>query len=113
MLTPSKGSKSVAAGRTHPMYVDNPHFDPQSTDPLAKDSTVTREQFFAQLRAVLSHGLADGVEKVDNLARLDLLTQAEGYTFLKHYSSFIAGAAKHMNVLCPYVPGLTSIMVRT
>jgi hypothetical protein len=41
-----------------------------------------------------------------------MLETAKGYTFLRHYSNFIAGAAKQMTVISPYIPGLTSILVR-
>jgi len=64
------------------------------------------------LRDALMHGLPEGPEKFANLSRLDMLETAKGYTFLRHYSNFIAGAAKQMTVISPYIPGLTSILVR-
>ena len=97
---------------TYPIYVDNPHFGAKSADCLANDSTVTSGQLFSQLRDALMHGLPEGPEKFANLSRLDMLETAKGYTFLRHYSNFIAGAAKQMTVISPYIPGLTSILVR-
>jgi hypothetical protein len=97
---------------THLMYVDNPQFAAQSANASAKDSTVTSGEFFAQLRAALTANLSDGSERSTILARLDTLEKAKGYTFLRHYSTFIAGAAHHMAVVSPFVPGLTSILTR-
>jgi hypothetical protein len=97
---------------TYPLYVDNPHFGAKSAGSLTNDSTVTSGQLFSQLRYALIHGLPEGPEKSENLGRLDMLETAKGYTFLRHYSNFIAGAAKQMTVISPYIPGLTSILVR-
>ena len=94
------------------IYVDNPQFDAQSTNISAQHSTVTSGQFFAQLRDALTDSLPDNSERSSILTRLDTLERAKGYTFLRHYSSFIAGAANHMNVVYPFIPGLTSILVR-
>jgi hypothetical protein len=96
----------------YPMYVNNPQFDAQSTNASGNDSTVTSEQLFAQLREALIVSLADGPEKSNTLTRLGMLERAKGYTFLRHYSSFIAGVADHMTVVSPFIPGLTSILVR-
>ena len=101
--------KSIAP---YPMYVNNPQYDPQSTDPVAKDLTVPADQLFAQLRSVLIQSLPEGPEKSDSLARLDALETAKGYTFVRHYSRFVEGVATHMDIVSPYIPGLTSILVR-
>jgi hypothetical protein len=98
--------------RSYPMSVNNPQFNREGTDASANDAMVTGEQFFAQLRGALIDTLPDGPEKSDTLGRLDALEKAKGYTFLRFYSSFIAGAANHMNVVYPFIPGLTSILVR-
>jgi hypothetical protein len=108
--------KDGSAGRDratiYPMYVDNPQFDAQSTNTLAKDLTVTSGQLFAQLREALTDNLPDNSERSVILTRLDALERAKGYTTLRHYSNFIAGAANHMAVVSPFVPGLTSILMR-
>jgi hypothetical protein len=96
----------------YPMYVDNPHYA-QSTNGLAKPLTITSGQLFAQLREALTDNLPDNSERSSILTRLDALERASGYTFLRHYSSFIAGVANHMAVVFPFVPGLTSILIRT
>lgn len=97
---------------TYPIYVDNPHFGAKSAGYLDNDSTVTSGQLFSQLRDALIRSLPEGPEKFENLGRLDMLEAAKGYTFLRHYANFIAGAAKQMTVVSPYIPGLTSILVR-
>jgi hypothetical protein len=84
----------------YPVYVDNPQFD-------------ARGQLFAQLREALTVNLPDDSERSSILTRLDTLEKAKGYTFLRHYSNFIAGAANHMAVVSPFVPGLTSILIRS
>jgi hypothetical protein len=94
------------------IYVDNPQFDAHSTNILARNSSVTSEQLFAQLREALTDSLPDSLERTGILTRLDTLERAKGYAFLRHYSSFIAGAASHMAVVSPFVPGLTSILIR-
>ena|SRR5271155_422734 len=108
--------KNRLAGRNvapiYPMYVDNPRFNAQSNHAVAKDSTVTSEQLFAQLREALTDNLPDNSERSNVLTRLDMLERAKGYTFLRHYSSFISGASNHMGVVSPFVPGLTSILIR-
>jgi hypothetical protein len=108
--------KNRLAGRDvapiYPMYVDNPRFDAHSINPSAKDLSVTSAQLFAQLREALTDNLPDNSERSGILTRLDTLERAKGYTFLRHYSSFIAGAASHMAVVSPFVPGLTSILIR-
>jgi hypothetical protein len=88
------------------MYVNNPQFDAQSTNASGNDSTVTSEQLFAQLREALIVSLPDGPEKSNTLTRLGMLEReerAKGYTFLRHYSSFIAGVADHMTVVSPFI----------
>jgi hypothetical protein len=110
IATTKSGTSQVTP--TYPIYVDNPHFGAESAGCLANDSTVTSGQFFSQLRDALMHGLPEGPEKFANLGRLDMLETAKGYTFLRHYSNFIAGAAKQMTLISPYIPGLTSILVR-
>jgi hypothetical protein len=100
------------SARSYPMNVANPKFNAPETLAPVNDATVTSEQFFAQLRGALTDSLRDGPEKVDTLTRLDALEKAKGYTFLRYYSTFIASAANHMNVVGPFIPGLTSIMVR-
>jgi hypothetical protein len=102
--------RDVAA--VHPMYVDHPRLHAQSTNASPNDPKVTSAEFFAQLRAALTANLADDSERSAILARLDALEKAKGYTFLRHYSAFIAGAANHMAVVSPFVPGLTSILTR-
>jgi hypothetical protein len=97
---------------TYPIYVDNPHFGAKSAGSLGNDSTVTSGELFSQLRDALMHDLPEGPEKFEDLRRLEMLEMAKGYTFLRHYSNFIAGAAKQMAVISPYIPGLTSILVR-
>jgi hypothetical protein len=97
---------------TYPIYVNNPRFDAQRPNVSGNNSTVTSEQLFAQLREALIDSLADGLEKSTTLAQLDALEKAKGYTFLRHYSAFIAGVANHMTVVSPFIPGLTSILVR-
>jgi hypothetical protein len=97
---------------SYPTYVDNPQFDAHSTKISPKDLSVTSEQLFAQLREALIDNLPDDSERSSILTRLDTLERAKGYTFLRHYSSFIAGAAGHMAVVSPFVPGLTSILIR-
>jgi hypothetical protein len=94
------------------MYVDNPQFDAQSTNTLPKDLTITSEQLFAQLREALTINLPDDSERSSILTRLGTLESAKGYTFLRHYSNFIASATNHMAVVSPFVPGLTSILTR-
>ena len=111
VIAPTKSRVSLVAP-TYPIYVDNPHFGAKSAGSLANDPTVTSGQLFSQLRDALIHGLPEGPEKFENLGRLDLLETAKGYTYLRHYSNFIAGAAKQMTVISPYIPGLTSILVR-
>ncbi len=96
----------------YPIYVDNPQFGGPSTKTSARDLTVTSQQLFAQLREALTDNLPDNSERSSILARLDTLERAKGYTFLRHYSSFIASAANHMTVVSPFVPGLTSILIR-
>jgi hypothetical protein len=96
----------------YPMYVDNPQFDAHSTNILTKDLSITSEQLFAQLRKALTDNLPDNSERTGILTRLDTLERAKGYTFLRHYSSFIAGAASHMAILSRFVPGLTSMLIR-
>jgi hypothetical protein len=110
--TVRKKSPFPESAPIYPMYVANPQFDAQSPNALANDSTVTSEQLFAQLREALIVSLADGPEKSNALTRLGMLERAKGYTFLRHYSSFITGAADHMTVVSPFIPGLTSILVR-
>jgi hypothetical protein len=100
------------AAPVHSMYVDNPQLRSQSTNSSPNDATVTGAEFFAQLRAALTSNLPDDSERSAILARLDTLEKAKGYTFLRHYSAFIAGAANHMAVVSPFVPGLTSILTR-
>jgi hypothetical protein len=95
----------------YPMYVDNPYCA-LSTNGL-EDSKITSGQLFAQLREALTDDLPDNPERSSILTRLDALERASGYTFLRHYSSFIAGVANHMAVVFPFVPGLTSILIRT
>lgn len=107
-----KKSENPESVRAYPMSVNNPQFNRKGTDASANDAMVTSEQFFAQLRGALIDRLPDGPERFNTLARLDALEEAKGYTFLRYYSSFIAGAANHMNVVCPFIPGLTSILVR-
>jgi hypothetical protein len=107
-----KKSEHPESVRTYPMSVNNPQFNREGTDASANDAMVTGEQFFAQLRGALINMLPDGPEKSNTLGRLDALEKAKGYTFLRYYSSFIAGAANHMNVVYPFIPGLTSILVR-
>jgi hypothetical protein len=108
--------KNSSAGRdaapVYPMYVDNPQFDAQSTKTFARDLTVTSGQLFAQLREALTDKLPDNSERSSILARLDTLERAKGYTFLRCYSTFIAGTANYMAVVSPFVPGLTSILTR-
>jgi len=108
--------KNSLAGRdaapVYPMYVDNPQFDAQSNKTFGRDPTVTMEQLFAQLREALTDNLRDNSERSGILTRLDTLGRAKGYTFLRHYSNFIAAAANHMTVVSPFVPGLTSILTR-
>jgi hypothetical protein len=94
------------------MYVNNPQFGAQSNNAPESDSTVTSTRLFAQLREALINSLPEGSERSSNLTRLDALEKAKGYTFLRHYSSFIAGVANHMAVVSPFIPGLTSILVR-
>ncbi len=110
IVTMKSGDSRVTP--TYPIYVDNPHFGTNNAGSLADDSTVTSGQLFSQLRNALMHGLPEGPEKIENLGRLDMLETAKGYTFLRHYSNFIAGAAKQMTIISPYIPGLTSILVR-
>jgi hypothetical protein len=100
------------SARSYPMNVANPKFNAPGAHAPVNDATVTSQQFFAQLRGALTDSLRDGPEKVDTLTRLDALEKAKGYTFLRYYSTFIASAANHMDVVCPFIPGLTSIMVR-
>jgi hypothetical protein len=94
------GSVGDDRAPTYPVYVDNAQFD-------------TRGQLFAQLREALTVNLPDDSERSSILTRLDTLEKAKGYTFLRHYSNFIAGAANHMAVVSPFVPGLTSILIRS
>jgi hypothetical protein len=98
--------------RIYPIYVDNPQFDARSSNISAKDLSITSEQLFALLREALTDNLPDNSERFMILTRLATLEKAKGYTFLRHYSSFIAGAASHMAVVAPFVPGLTSILIR-
>jgi hypothetical protein len=100
------------AAPVHSMYVDNPRLRTTSTNSSSNDSTLTSVEFFEQLRAALTSNLPDDSERSAILARLDALEKAKGYTFLRHYSAFIAGAANHMAVVSPFVPGLTSILTR-
>jgi hypothetical protein len=110
--TVRKKSSFPESSHIYPMYVNNPQFDAHSTNASAYDSTVTSEQLFTQLREALILNLADGPEKSNTLTQLDALERAKGYTFLRHYSSFISGVANYMTVVSPFIPGLTSILVR-
>jgi len=105
-------SELPESARNYPMSVKNPKLNAPGACALISDATVTSEQFFAQLRGALTDSLAASPEKFDTLARLDALEKARGYTFLRYYSNFIAGVAHHMSVVCPFIPGLTSILVR-
>ena len=107
-----KKSERPESARSYPMSVTNPQFNREGTEASANDAMVTSEQFFAQLRVALINRLPDGPEKSSILERLGTLEDAKGYTFLRYYSNFIAGAENHMNVVCPFIPGLTSILVR-
>jgi len=107
-----KKSERPESVRSYPMSVGNPKFNPSGNCGSTNDATVTMEQFCAQSRGALIDALPDGSEKSNTLTRLDVLETAKGYTFLRYYSNFIAGVANHMNIVCPFIPGLTSILVR-
>jgi hypothetical protein len=105
-------SELPESARSYPMSVNNPYFNSRGTDASANEAMVTSEQFFAQLRGALIDSLPDGPEKSNTLTRLEALEKARGYTFLRCYSNFIADVGNHMNVVCPFIPGLTSILIR-
>ncbi|MBK6365986.1 MAG: hypothetical protein IPF65_01675 [Polaromonas sp.] len=66
---------------------------------------------FASLTDAISNSQIETAQKVQILAQVDAMKQAQGTTgFLQKYKDFMQNAANHMTVVSPFIPALTTLI---
>jgi hypothetical protein len=83
----------------------------QSDDRSINILSVTNERLFTGIASAISDQVADEAQRTQMLDKLTALKQADAKTIGERYREFIATAADHMELLTPFLPALTAILV--
>lgn len=106
-FTPTE--QRAAQGVTNNFYGDNARINQNSTD--NSTNTVVHGNLFGDLKTSIEQGVSDEVERralVDAIA--DMQSEQGKVGFAGAYGKFISLAANHMQLVSPFLPGLTLML---
>ena len=93
------------------VYGHNPRWNTNSTDQSVNSVTMSSDEIFVTLRQKIESGVAEGDERNDILEKLKALEKDQNSpSFSKRYTEFMAVAANHIQVICPFIPALTEML---
>jgi hypothetical protein len=101
----------LTGGPTYNLHGPHSRVNIQSQDHSVNISSQITENVFADLRQAIQASIEDTEEQTEILSRLEELESAKGTSsFVQKYQNFIASAAKHIDLIAPFIPALTQMI---
>jgi hypothetical protein len=109
-LTRKKAEANTSVNIYH-VSGNNNRWLTNSQDHSVNIITQSSDQIFVTLRQQIESKVPAGDEQRDILERLAALEQSQNTpSFSQRYTEFIAAAANHMQLVCPFIPAITEML---
>jgi hypothetical protein len=108
-LSFTQAEQKAAQGVTNNFYGDNARINQNSTD--NSTNTVVHGNLFGDLKSSIEQGVSDEAERRALVGAIAEMESKQGKVgFAGAYGKFIALAANHMQLVSPFLPGLTLML---
>ncbi len=108
---PTKPPAGQTTTNVYHVYGHNPRWNTNSEDHSVNSVTISNDQVFVKVRQKIESEVPEGDERKDILDKLQALEKdQDSPSFAKRYTEFMAVAANHIQVICPFIPALTEML---
>jgi AbiTii len=105
----TQAEREAAQNVTYNLYGDNARINQNSTD--NSTNTVVHGDFFGDLKARIRDGVQDPAKRDELVTAVEEMEGEKGKPgFAAAYAKFIAGAANHIQIVQPFLEGLTGLL---